>query len=231
MIVLGLVAAWADAPIPPVPDRWVTDTVGLLSAPVRDRLDGELEAYEQQTGHQVVVWIGPSIGDADLADWAVRTFGQWQVGQKGLDDGLVLFVLPEDRKIDIEVGYGLEGQVPDVVANRVIQDVMAPRLAAGDPDGALEAGVDAIVTAIEGHPLDLAPAPTASPTAISTPELVLYGLAAVVFLVVLILNPRLALWLLWSLASRGGGGGGGNGGGGFQGGGGRSGGGGARGSW
>lgn len=225
--------AQAQAPIPPPPERWVTDEVGFLSPLVRAELDGRLEAYEQQTGHQVVVWIGDTIGGADLADWAVRTFEAWQVGQAGQDDGLVMFVLAEDRLIDIEVGYGLEDRVPDVVANRVIQEVMVPRLQVDDRDGAVSLGVDALLTAIEGQPFEGAPAPAPAPEPEARPltlgEKILLGVGGLLFLILFITNPRLALWLLWGLASRAGRGG--EGGGGFQGGGGRSGGGGARGSW
>ncbi|MDI1482412.1 TPM domain-containing protein [Polyangium sp. y55x31] len=222
------------APIPPAPTRHVTDTVGFLSPETRDRLDDRLAQYERQTGHQVVVWIGDTIGDAALDDWAVRTFAAWGVGQKGLDDGLVMFVLAKDRKIDIEVGYGLEDRVPDAIASRVIREVMAPRLQAGDPNGAVDAGVSALLQAIEGRAFVPAPGPghTTQPEARRGHELVWLGIAAAVFLVLFAVNPSLALTILWFImrGGRGGGGGGGDGGG-FSGGGGRSGGGGARGGW
>ncbi len=228
---LVAVARAAGTPIPPVPARWLTDTAGFLSSARREQLDGRLEAYQKQSGHQIVVWIGDTIEGSALDDWAVRTFAAWKIGRKGLDDGIVMFILARDRKIDIEVGYGLEGQVPDAVANRIIQDVMAPLLRADDRDGSAQAGVDAILAAIEGRPVgDLGSGSGAGGpvTAPKTPQLILIGLAILAFLVLLVVNPRLAMWFLWSLASAGRGGGGG---GGFQGGGGRSGGGGARGSW
>jgi uncharacterized protein len=226
----------AGAPIPPAPDRWVTDNAGFLSAAQRAQLDQRLEAYEQRTGHQVVVWIGNTLSGAPLDDWAVHTFAAWKVGRKSYDDGIVMFILAADRKIDIEVGYGLEGQVPDAIANRVIQEVMAPRLRAGDRDGAVQAGVDAILTAIEGKPVpalqDKPRVGPGTPPVGGTAQTILFVLAALFFLVLLVTNPRLALLFLWSIGSGGGGyrdqGGGG---GGFRGGGGRSGGGGARGGW
>lgn len=240
--------ALAEAPIPPAPTRWVTDTVGLLAEPTRARLDAELQGYERQTGHQVVVWIGDTLGGAPLDDWSVRTFEAWGLGRKGFDDGIALFLLADDHTIDIEVGYGLEGSVTDARASQVIHDVMAPRLRAGDPDGAVSAGVDGILAAIEGHPVSAEPlgrsdAPVMGPNDGPTvPEIVLMAVFGVVFLIILVTNPRLAMYLMWSIAVRGGrsglggggydgGGGGGGGGGGFSGGGGRSGGGGARGSW
>lgn len=235
LLAFATVARAAGAPIPPAPDRWVTDNAGFLSPERRAELDRRLQAYEQRTGHQVIVWIGNTLSGAPLDDWAVHTFEAWKVGRKKYDDGVVMFVLAADRKIDIEVGYGLEGQVPDAIANRVIQEVMAPRLREGDRDGAVNAGVEAILAAIEGKPVPaLQNEPRAAPDVPigATAHTILLALAVVFFLVLFMVNPRLALFFLWSIGSGGGGyrdqGGGG---GGFGGGGGRSGGGGARGGW
>ena len=236
---LGWAAASAQsAAIPRAPERWMTDEAGLLSSAARTKLDAKLESYEQKTGHQVVVFIGDSIGAAPLDDFAVKTFRAWQVGKKGADDGVLMIVLASDRKIAIEVGYGLESRVPDAVASRIIQDIMAPKLRAGDADGALEAGVDAILASIEGRPFVADPS-TAPPhreqPPMSTGKLIVIGLLALGFLALFLTNPSLALSLLYVVASgrhgHGGGRSGGWGGGGFSGGGGRSGGGGARGSW
>jgi uncharacterized protein len=223
----------AGPTIPPAPDRWVTDTAAFLSEGRRAQLDAELEAYQQKTGHQVLVWVGGTIGGAPLDEWAVKTFQAWKVGRKGMDDGIVVFVLATDRKIDIEVGYGLEDKVPDVIASRIIREVMSPRLKQDDRDGALRAGVDAILAAIEGRPVgELAPDRFGEPAGgagLDRARLIVFGVLFIAFLVLLVLNPRFALLFLWSIL--GGGGGRGGGGGGFSGGGGRSGGGGARGSW
>lgn len=227
----------AAAPSPPAPTRWVDDEAGFLSPSVRRAVDARLEAYEHATGHQVVVWIGKTIEGAALDDWAVRTFAAWKVGRKGFDDGIAIFVIADDSKIDIEVGYGLEDKVPDAVASRIIREVMAPLLSAGDRDRAVTEGVEAVLTSIEGNPWTGAPA-TAPPEA-RAPSLVrwiLGGLALVAFLIFAVTHPRMAMLLLWTIVSSGrrngfGGGGFGGGGGGFGGGGGRSGGGGARGGW
>jgi uncharacterized protein len=231
---LAALAAAAPAPAttPPPPARWVTDHAGLLSPQTRQALDVRLESYERATGHQVVVWIDRTLSGAPLDDWAVRTFEAWKPGRKGQDDGIAMFIFSEDRKIDIEVGYGLEDEVPDAIASRIIREVMAPRLQAGDRDGAVTAGVDAVLAAIEGRPWTSAPATT---TEAEPPAWVTWGggaLLAILALILFIKYPRAAMWLFWILlASRGRGGGGGIGGGGFGGGGGRSGGGGARGGW
>jgi uncharacterized protein len=144
--------------------------------------------------------------------------------------------------IRIEVGYGLEGKVPDAIASRLLNDVILPKIVAGDRDGAVQAGVDALLAAVSGGESGV--------TAVGTPaergeessrarsrgrpmsylEMVLVGLLVLGFLILLITNPSLALYILFSILS-GGRGGGGGGGGGFSGGGGSSGGGGASGSW
>jgi uncharacterized protein len=228
LAVLSILAA--AAPIPPAPARWVEDRAGFLSPAGRAALDARLEGYERATGHQVVVWIGTTLGDAPLDDWAVRTFGAWKVGRKGLDDGIAMFILADDRKIDIEVGYGLEDKVPDAIASRIIREVMAPRLRAGDRDGAVTAGADAVLASIEGKPW--AGAPGTAPPSERAPSLVTWilgGVALLAFLIFAITHPRMAMFMLWTIMA--GGRGGGGGGGGFGGGGGRSGGGGARGGW
>lgn len=223
---------------PPAPTRWVTDNAGFLSASTRAQLDARLQKYQRDTGRQVVVWIGRTLGDnTTVEEWAVRTFEAWGIGKQGKDDGVAVFIFAGDRKLRIEVGYGLEGDLPDVIANRIIQEAAVPRLRAGDPDGAVVATVDSLLRTLGGETSPPpAPAPVRRPSQpeVGIGQLVLYGIIGVVLLILFITNPRLAFFLLWSLMSSGGGhrgGGGFGGGGGFRGGGGRSGGGGASGSW
>jgi len=234
---LGAAAA-SEPPIPPPPTRWVTDQVGFLSEPARERLDATLADYEQATGHQLLVWIGKTTQPAPTEDWTVRAFKAWRVGRKGIDDGLILFIFSEDRKIRIEVGYGLEPIVTDVQASRIIREVIAPRIQAGDRDGAVEAGVSALTQLIGGPGASDRTVRDRRPLPLSPLQAVLLGLVALVVLGLLITHPTFAAMLLFNIFSggRGGGGGGGNGGGGgggggFSGGGGSSGGGGATGSW
>ncbi|MGE0395313.1 MAG: YgcG family protein [Kofleriaceae bacterium] len=230
---LAVLAALATAAIPAAPVRHVEDHAELLAPATLDALDARLVAYEKATGHQIVVWIGRTLDGAALDEWAVRTFEAWKVGRKGIDDGLVVFVLADDRAIDIEVGYGLEDKVPDAIASRIIRETMAPRLAAGDRDGALVAGVDAILAAIEGHAWSATatPSPTSTRHEPSPLEWVGYGLLAFLVIILAIKYPRAAMWLVFSALRGGRFGGGGHDKGGFHGGGGRSGGGGARGHW
>jgi uncharacterized protein len=192
----------------------------------------------------VLLWVGQTTGGEPIESWAVRAFKAWRVGRKGLDDGVALFIFAADRKLRIEVGYGVEDRVPDAVAARIIGDEMVPRLRAGDQDGAARAGISGVLAAVGGEtgaPQDSAPA-RGRPTEIGWAELLVFGLVGILVLGFVVTNPRLALMLLTTIASNSGRGGGGNwggggggwsggGGGGFSGGGGRSGGGGASGSW
>lgn len=227
------VPASAQLRVPPAPSRWATDEAGLLSPRTLEALDARLEDFERRTGHQVLVYIGRTIGGgATLEEWAVKAFEAWRVGRRGLDDGLVLFIFAEDRRIRIEVGYGLEEKVPDARAFRIIETILVPGLRAGRPDEAVTEAVAALLASISGEAPPEGEAARRPGSAVNTIFVIIAGL---VFLVIFITNPSLALWLLINILSggRGGGGGwgGGGGGGGFHGGGGRSGGGGASGRW
>lgn len=230
----------AETPIPPAPTRWVTDTANMMSLAAVQSLDARLEAYHQSTGHQLIVYIGQTTGDDPVEDWSVHAFAQWKVGRKGLDDGLALFVMSKDRKLHIEVGYGLESVVPDVIASRIIREIIVPKIQAGDADGGITAGMEAVIKVIGGEAG--ANFPTQQPegrqgqpqaNSLSTFQLILIGIGGVLLLLFAITHPAMAFFLLANIMSGGGGGGGGRGGGddGFSGGGGSSGGGGASGSW
>ena len=233
---LAGVCAAAQTPIPPAPNRWVTDEAGFLSRQAVERLDARLEGYERQTGHQLLVWIGRTIGEnAVLEEWAVKAFAAWKVGRKGIDDGLVLFIFAEDRKIKIEVGYGLEDKVPDIYAYRVIDNILAPGFRDGRPDEAVDAAVTALIGYISGD--EKAAGEEQAPRRVRTEDRIksiFGGIGLLILIIIFITNPSFALWLLINILSGGGRGGrrgGGWGGGGFSGGGGRSGGGGASGGW
>ena len=220
----------AEVPIPPAPRRWVTDTVGLLSTGAREALDRQLGAYERQTGHQVLVWIGATTGDTPLEEFAVKAFEKWKPGRAGKDDGLVFFSFTQDHKMKIEVGYGLEDRVTDLVASRIIREAVAPRLQGGDPDGAFREGVAALLSAIGAGGPEAVARPGPRPP--STAQKLVIAALVIGFLLLLLTNPSLAIWLLMNVLSSSGRGGGGRGGDeGWSGGGGRSGGGGATGSW
>ncbi len=235
---LALVAplqAQQRASIPPPPEHFVTDRAGFLKEPTRAALDARLNAFQRDTGHQVIVYIDRSTGGVPIEDWAVRAFAAWRVGRRQADDGLALFVFSDDRHVRIEVGYGLESVITDAFASRVIRETILPRVQAGDADGAITGAVDRLVGAIQrGGPEAGAPPPTGGPQTapwqrIGLARGLLYGVLAVIMVLVAIRYPWLA-WMILRGFGRGGGGGPG-GGGGFSGGGGRSGGGGASGGW
>ena len=194
----------AEVPIPASPVRWATDSAGFISPQALQTADRTLEDFERATGNQVLVWIGETTGDTPLEDWTVKAFEQWKVGRKGLDNGLVLFLFASDRKARIEVGYGLEDRVPDAAASRVLNDVILPRIRAGDRDGAVLAGVDDLLAYIRGDArgaTEPVPATGSAPDrAPSRPmtllEMVVIGLVVVGFLILLVTNPSLAMYLL-----------------------------------
>lgn len=150
-----------EAPTPPTPSRWVTDTAGFLSAETQQALDKRLEQYEKKTGMKVAVWIGITAGDAALETWAQSAINAWKVREKGFGDGVVMFILTRDRAIDVEVAPGLEKKLPDEFIAQMIWDHMAPRLDKGDANGAMTAGVDALLVQLD-KPTP-APAPSAVP--------------------------------------------------------------------
>lgn len=232
--------AWAKIPPPPpAPTRWVTDTAGLLSADTKATLDSRLEGYQRTTGHQVIVWIAPTIGQENLEEWSARVFTAWGIGQKGKDDGVAIFVFPTDRALRIEVGYGLEEKLPDLYAIQIIDQAMKPELAAGHGDVAITNGVDQVLSRLGGDPASANVAPLQPVKAPGTPWW-WFAIGIVVVIAVIIgaiTHPQFA-WLLFDIISSFGnssggswGGGSSGGGGGFSGGGGRSGGGGASGHW
>jgi uncharacterized protein len=232
IVVAGLAVAGSaradGTPIPAAPTQFVTDRAGFLSPGFAAQLTRQLEDYERGTGHQLIVWIDRTLGGEPLEDWTAKAFKAWGIGRKQQNDGVALFIFSDDRKLRIEVGYGLEGNVPDARAGRIIQNDMVPRIRAGDRDGAVKAGVDSLIAAIGGAPEPARPGARGSP---------LLTLLPVLFFVVVFFLLRRHPWALLLIASgRGGGWGGGRGwggggGGGFSGGGGSSGGGGASGGW
>ena len=235
--------ARAETPIPPSPTRWVTDRAAFLSPAAVAALDARLGAYQQKTGHQLLVYVDRTTGGVPIEDWGVRAFKAWRVGRQGIDDGLVLFVFADDHRVRLEVGYGLEGQVPDALAKRIIEERIVPRIRAGDPDGAIRAGVEALTATLGGEGAPgaetgkgvVGQAPEDAPSPLPLWKLIVGALAVLALLGFVITHPALAWLLLLNIGGGGRGGGGwsgrGGGGGGFSGGGGGSGGGGASGSW
>jgi uncharacterized protein len=137
--------------VPPRADGYVTDRAGLLSPSARAGLETTLRAFEEKTSNQVVVATFPSLEGDSLEDFSMRLAEAWKVGQKGRDNGAIFLIFKNDRKIRIEVGYGLEGVLPDALSGQIISQVVAPYFRNGDYSGGIVAGTDAIMKATQGE--------------------------------------------------------------------------------
>jgi uncharacterized protein len=148
----ALNAVLAVEVIPSKPAHYFNDYTGIVSQSVGEELDRQLSQFERATSNQVVVAIFPKMqSDSDIADYTQRVAQAWGVGQKELRNGVVLFVFLQDRKMIIQVGYGLEGALPDATAFNITEDQIEPRFLAGDYEGGLRIGIDSICGAIRGE--------------------------------------------------------------------------------
>lgn len=138
--------------LPPLTAR-VIDLTGTLSGDVVNRLESRLSAFDAKKGSQIAVLIVPTTQPEEIEQFGIRLADAWKLGRKGIDDGVILLVAKNDRRVRIEVGRGLEGAVPDAIANRIITDTITPHFKVGDYDGGVEAGVDQLVSVVNGEPL------------------------------------------------------------------------------
>jgi uncharacterized protein len=157
-LLLGAAGAFsADPGEVPVPKltAHVIDETGTLTASQRSAIDAKLAGFERSHGSQVVVLMVPSTGDEDIFDFATRVTDQWQLGRKGVDDGVLFVIAKQQRKLRIHTGRGVQGTLTDALSKRIVSDIVAPHFRQGDFAGGIEAGVDAILKAIEGEQLPL----------------------------------------------------------------------------
>jgi uncharacterized protein len=152
--------AAAEVAVPPLTAR-VTDLAHLLPPARQQALEQKLAGFERETSHQIAVLIVPTLEGEPIESFALRAAEQWKLGQRGLDNGMLLVVASEDRQARVEVGYGLEGVVPDVVAKRVLEDVLFPQFRTGDYATGLDAATDALMRAASGEviPAERRPSP------------------------------------------------------------------------
>jgi uncharacterized protein len=148
-------AAFADVAVPPLSGR-VVDLTGTLSSGDIASLTQSLKSLELRKGSQVAVLIVPTTAPETIEQYSIRVAEAWKIGRKKIDDGALLVVARDDRKLRIEVGYGLEGALNDVTAKRIIDEVITPKFKNGDFAGGISAGVDRIIGVIDGEKL---PAP------------------------------------------------------------------------
>ncbi|QBG48543.1 TPM domain-containing protein [Verrucomicrobia bacterium S94] len=219
----------------------VNDYANIIPAAQEAKIESMIDELEQKTSAEIAVVTLQSLEGGEIDDFTNRLFEKWGVGQKGKDNGVMFLAAMRDRKMRIEVGYGLEGAIPDATAGRIRRNIITPYFKAGHPGTGIEAGVAALALEIaEEYGVELSgavqPARYAasrhrSETRKQNPIFpLIFGIAFVIFA---IRHPHLALFLLMSSGGRGGRGGG-FGGGGFSGGGfggGMSGGGGSSGGW
>jgi uncharacterized protein len=138
--------------IPPKPDRYFNDYASVVSKEAALRFNEQLAQFERETSDQVVVAVFPKMqSDSDIADYTQRIAQSWGVGQKERRNGVVLFVFVQDRKMFIQVGYGLEGALPDITAFDITEYRIKPHFRNGDYEGGIAAGIDSIFKAIRGE--------------------------------------------------------------------------------
>lgn len=140
----------AELAVPPLSGR-VVDLAGMLSPQARQRVEALSAALERSDSTQVVVLTIPSLQGQVLEEYAVKVASAWGLGQKGQDNGVLLLVAKAERKVRIEVGYGLEGRLTDLLAGRIVDRIITPRFKAGDFDGGVVAGAEAIAQAVKGE--------------------------------------------------------------------------------
>jgi uncharacterized protein len=150
--------ALAEVAVPPVKAR-VTDLTGTLSAQQKSELESRIAAWEAKRGSQLAVLMLPSTKPEEIEQYSIRVAEAWKIGRKGVDDGMLLVVAKDDRRLRIEVGYGLEGAIPDSVARRVIDEKITPKFREGDFHGGIRDGVEQLIRLAEGEKL---PAPRAA---------------------------------------------------------------------
>ncbi len=136
--------------IPGAPEGRISDYAGMLTDETKGRLEDALESYEERTGIQIAVATFPSLEGESLEDFSIRLAEKWKIGRKGKDNGVIMLIFKQEKKIRIEVGYGLEGELPDAAASMIIRNVIAPYFRNGDYDGGIIQGVSAIMKILSG---------------------------------------------------------------------------------
>ena len=149
---LGGFTTWGAERIPPVPERRFTDYAGVVSQATQERLNTALLNLEKSDSTQIQVVVFQKMeSDSSLEDYTVRVARAWRLGQTNLNNGAILFVFMDDRAMRIEVGYGLEGAIPDATAKRIIEDEIIPHFRSGNVEQGLVAGTQALIQAAQGE--------------------------------------------------------------------------------
>ena len=144
--------AHAELAVPPLQAR-VTDLAGLLTPAQRQNLEQDLREFESRRGSQIAVLVVPTTKPEAIEQFSMRVAETWKLGRKGIDDGVLLLIAKDDRDLRLEVGYGLEGAIPDAIAKRVITEIIVPYFKQGDFYGGIQAGTHRLMRLIEGEAL------------------------------------------------------------------------------
>jgi uncharacterized protein len=222
--------------VPARPEGRVTDLTGTLSRNEKVILERKLADFEKETTNQIAVLLIPTLKGDSLEDYSIRLAEKWKIGQKGRNNGAILLIVKNDRKLRIEVGYGLEGSLPDALSGSIIRNEIAPRFKTGQFYQGIDAGLSAIIAATKGEykaPKKRERRSRSSPWGMLWPILLFFGIFAFINLVARKRHYHSGGSRGWTSGGIFGGGGSswGGSGGGFSGGGGDFGGGGASGNW
>ena len=244
-VLLAATGLRAAERIPPAPPRYFNDYAGVVGRNTADTLNHQLEQFERDSSSQLLVVIYPKMeSGSSVEDYTVRVAQAWKVGQKGRDNGAVLFAFMQEHQLYIQVGYGLEGAIPDAIAKRIIENELKPAFRAGDYDGGMRAAVNAMIAATKGEYNGTGRTQADGGSGFGLSFHTVWMICIILFIVISVIRAsrRSVIYsgrrrtglggIFWT--GGGGGGGGwssGSGGGGFSGGGGSFGGGGAGGSW
>jgi uncharacterized protein len=152
VLLFSFALARADVAVPALTAR-VTDLTGTLSGGAVAGIEAKLTDLERRKGSQIAVLIVPSTQPEEIEQYGIRVAEAWKLGRKGVADGAILIVAKDDRRARIEVGYGLEGALPDAIASRIIAETVTPHFKLGDFDGGVQAGVDQMIAVVNGEPL------------------------------------------------------------------------------
>lgn len=153
-VLLLLLISFASRAQPPIPEHggyWVHDEAHILSAQTKSELEKALKEERDTTSNQIAVLTIPSLEGDDIANYAVKVFEKWKLGQTKKDNGVLFVIAPNNRKVRIEVGYGLEGILTDAVASRIIRNEVAPFFKSNNFEAGVKAGTISIIQAIEGE--------------------------------------------------------------------------------
>lgn len=221
--------AWADPKFPSLTAP-IVDAAGIVDADTKTIVENKLRDYESTSGHQLAVATVPSLEGYDIRDYGNRLFRFWALGDRVKNDGVLVLIAPNEHKVSIEVGYGLEGDLTDAMSRLIIENSMVPRFKAGDYSGGIYAGIDDIEKVVGGQG-DQVVQRIDNQSANNMHDILPY---VIFFIIVIFILMNASRGLRMIYIPGGGfssGGGGFSGGGGWSGGGGSSGGGGASGGW